>query len=92
MENEYVQDVEAYLNEPVKIRLFRDNDRYRDRNACHNRRRYNRNYSNNGSCNGHSCCDPPWPITIGISQIHRIIHTIRKKIVPPNVPANTSNL
>ena len=31
MENEYVQDVEAYLNEPVKIRLFRDNDRYRDR-------------------------------------------------------------
>ena len=31
MENEYVQDVEAYLNEPVKSRLFRDNDRYRDR-------------------------------------------------------------
>lgn len=31
MENEYVQDVEAYLDEPVKIRLFRDNDRYRDR-------------------------------------------------------------
>lgn len=31
MENMNVHDVEAYLNEPVKIRLFRDGDRYRDR-------------------------------------------------------------
>ena len=25
-----VTDVEAYLNEPVAVKLFRDNDRYRD--------------------------------------------------------------
>lgn len=31
MENMNIHDVEAYLNEPVKIRLFRDGDRYRDR-------------------------------------------------------------